>query len=190
MSNLGAQIEQGLTGRTVPPAATAGLAARLLLVQEREGSNVKSAKAAGVSEATWRRWRITAGLGTSRYTHRGRSPGTNPSARHAARLAELAEAAVRDRAIVNRPTDYSIVVKAQHPEGADEGRPRTIPARALELRPGTADAVVRAYIEGGPDDAAREFLRGIRNDYFGPALAYDGPDPEEGYGLVVTQWIA
>lgn len=192
VSNLGAQIERALTGRLSAPMAPPDLRGRLLAVQAEYGSGTKAARAVGVSESTWRRWRVAAGLSTSSYQRSGRrAPGSaQPAGPTLGRLVERAEAAVRGRAIVNRPSDRSIVVKASHPAGADEGRKRTIPARALELRPGTADKVVQAYISGGADEAARAFLRGVRNDYFGPALAYDGPDPPDpGYGLTVTSII-
>lgn len=108
------------------------------------GSRRAAARAAGVSESTWRRW----------------EKGAKPKADN---RGKIMKAGRENRLSPDGPTDRSVRVKTTD---AGTQRNRTLDASALKITPGTMDRVRQAMISGDANGMANAFVGGVGSDWY------------------------
>lgn len=156
------------------------LAGQLAAVQAQAGSGRKAAKLAGVSEATWRRWK----LGTTQPKPAGLA---GLAAAFGALPAKVQRMASIDQAAAARLRNGNITLNVEQNGGKEHGRDRKITGAGLRLRQDTGDKVIDRIIAGDDRGAARAFIDGIQDDFYHDWFEFDefpdDADGDDGYGL-------
>jgi hypothetical protein len=108
------------------------------------GSRRAAARAAGVSESTWRAW----------------EKGTVPKSANNERIMRAGR---ENRLVSDGPTDRTVKITS-----TDRGttKDRTITAEKLAIRPGTMDAVREALVKGDSQGMVGAFTDGVGNQFY------------------------